>query len=51
VRLSTRVSLRGGLIWAMGVSIAAYLSGLALQGGVSHRIVDVWLSLLTGCRC
>jgi diguanylate cyclase (GGDEF)-like protein len=47
VRLSTRVSLRGGLIWAMGVSIAAYLSGLALQGGVSHRIVDVWLSLLT----
>jgi len=31
----------------MGLSTAAYLIGLALQGGVSHRIVDVWLSLLT----
>ncbi|MEO8519491.1 MAG: EAL domain-containing protein, partial [Dermatophilaceae bacterium] len=26
---------------------AAYLCGLWLQGGVSHRVVDVWLSLLT----
>jgi diguanylate cyclase len=47
VRLSARVPSRSGLIWAMGLCLAAYLIGLALQGGVSHRIVDVWLSLLT----
>ncbi|MEP7017475.1 MAG: EAL domain-containing protein [Actinomycetota bacterium] len=31
----------------MSLCLAAYLSGLVLQGGVSHRIVDVYLSLLT----
>ena len=44
---STRMTLHHALIWAMGLCLAAYLSGLALQGGVPHRIVDVWLSLLT----
>jgi len=47
VRLSRRVTFRGGLIGAIGLLLAAYLGGLALRGGVSHRIVDVWLSLLT----
>jgi diguanylate cyclase (GGDEF)-like protein len=47
VRLSRRVLSRRGLLWAMGLCLAAYLIGLAMQGGVSHRIVDVWLSLLT----
>ena len=45
--MSTRVTLRGGLIAATSLCLAAYLSGLALQGGVSHRLVDVWLALLT----
>ena len=47
MQFSRRATLRGGLIWATGLCLAAYLTGLALQGGVSHRIVDVWLSLLT----
>jgi len=31
----------------MGLLLLAYTAGLVLQGGVSHRVVDVWLSLLT----
>ena len=47
VRLTTRVTFRGGLIGAMGLVAVAYLCGLVLQGEVSHPIVDVWLALLT----
>jgi diguanylate cyclase len=47
VRLSTRVTLRGALIWAMCLAVAAYTIGLLVQGGVSHPIVDFWLSLMT----
>ena len=43
----SRSVVRTGLLWAMEVLLVAYLAGLALQGGVSHPIVDVWLSLLT----
>jgi diguanylate cyclase len=31
----------------MGVVLVAYVAGLVLQGGVSHPIVDFWLSLLS----
>jgi diguanylate cyclase (GGDEF)-like protein len=41
------MTLRQGLILAIGLCLLAYLSGLALQGGASHPIVDLWLSLLT----
>ncbi len=47
VRLSTRVTIRGGLIWAMSLCLAAYLVGLALPVGRAQPIVDLWLSLLT----
>jgi diguanylate cyclase len=47
VRLRPRVRFRGGLIWAMFLIVAAYTVGLVLQGGVSHPIVDLWLSLST----
>ena len=47
VRLSTRVTFRAVLIWAMCLTLAAYTIGLLLQGGVTHPIVDFWLSLLT----
>ena len=33
------------LVWVMGLAAAAYSAGLLLQGGVSHSIVDFWLSL------
>jgi len=45
--MSTRVTVRVGLIWAMGLALAAYLGGLALRGDVPHPIVDLWLSMLT----
>jgi diguanylate cyclase (GGDEF)-like protein len=31
----------------MGVCLAAYLGGLALESHLPHQLVDVWLSLLT----
>ncbi|HEX7462747.1 MAG TPA: EAL domain-containing protein [Dermatophilaceae bacterium] len=45
--MSTRVTIRGGLIWAMSLCLAAYLVGLALPVGRAQPIVDLWLSLLT----
>ncbi|MEP7368804.1 MAG: diguanylate cyclase, partial [Dermatophilaceae bacterium] len=47
MKLSRQQKLRGALLWVMTLSLTAYLCGLVLQGGTSHRIVDVWLSLLT----
>jgi diguanylate cyclase (GGDEF)-like protein len=47
VRLNARATLRVGLVWAMGLLLFAYVAGLLLQGGVSHPIVDFWLSLVT----
>ena len=31
----------------MGLCLAAYLVGLALESHLPHQLVDVWLSLLT----
>ena len=45
--MRARVSLDTGLVWVMGLVMAAYSGGLVLQGGVSHPIVDFWLSLST----
>jgi diguanylate cyclase len=45
--LRARVTLRGGLVGAMGVCLAAYLGALALESHLPHQLVDVWLSLLT----
>jgi diguanylate cyclase (GGDEF)-like protein len=47
VRLSSGVTFHRLLLLGMGLSLAGYTLGLALQGGVSHPIVDLWLSLLT----
>ncbi len=47
MRQGIRVASRRGLLWAMGLCLAAYLGGLALQGDVSNPVVDLWLSLLT----
>jgi diguanylate cyclase len=46
MRLSTRVTLRGGLIGAMGLVLAAFLGGLALKINASHQVLDLSLSLL-----
>ncbi|MBC7559248.1 MAG: EAL domain-containing protein [Dermatophilaceae bacterium] len=37
---------RTTLLWTMGLVVVLYTAGLALQDGVSHPIVDLWLSLL-----
>ncbi len=42
-----RGSLATALVWVMGLVVAAYSGGLVLQGGVTHPIVDFWLSLST----
>ena len=47
MRLSTRSTFRVGLVWAMGLCLAAYLVGLALESHLPHQLVDGWLSLLT----
>ena len=47
MRLSTRATFRAGLVWAMGLVVAAYLAGLVLEGGASTPIVGIWFSLLT----
>ena len=47
VRLSTRVTFRGGLVWAMGLFLVAYAGGLALPGDAGNAVVDLWLGLLT----
>ncbi|MGV8848657.1 MAG: putative bifunctional diguanylate cyclase/phosphodiesterase [Propionibacteriaceae bacterium] len=41
------MSFDTGLVWVMGLGVAAYSVGLVLQGGVSHPVVDLWLSLWT----
>ncbi len=46
VQRRTSLTVRRGLIVAMGLSLVAYFGGLVLQGGASHRLVDVWLSML-----
>src|SRR5665647_3447774 len=54
VRLSTRATLRTGLVWTMGLLLVAYIGGLALRGlGWSPAddpwfgpVVDDWLGLL-----
>ena len=38
--------LRTALLAAMGLVVVLYTAGLVLQDGVSHPIVDFWLSLL-----
>lgn len=47
MQLITRASFRGGLVWAMGLFVAAYAVGLALHGNGLSQVVDVWLGLLT----
>lgn len=55
VRLNRRVSFRVGLVWAMGLLLAAYVAGLALHGagwgpsgeGWFNTAVNNWLGLLT----
>src|SRR5680860_1583961 len=42
-----RASFDAALVWVMGLAVAAYSGGLFLQGGVSHPVVDLWLSLST----
>src|ERR1035437_10081526 len=47
VRLSTRVTFRDGLVWAMGLFLVAYVGGLALPGDAANAVVNLWLGLLT----
>ena len=46
-RARAHVWVDAGLVWVMGLVVAAYSVGLVLQGGVSHPVVDLWLSLMT----
>jgi diguanylate cyclase len=46
VRCRTRVTFRGGLIWAMGLVLTAFMGGLALKVSVSAPVLDFLLSLL-----
>jgi diguanylate cyclase (GGDEF)-like protein len=41
------VRFRAGLVWAVGLCLAAYLGGLAVESHLPDQVVDVWLSLLT----
>jgi hypothetical protein len=43
VRLRARVTLRGGLVGAMGLCLAAYLGALALESHLPDQLVNVWL--------
>ncbi len=53
--LRARLSLRVGLLWAMGLAVTAYATGLLVRGQISNPAehhwasvaVDSWLGLLT----
>jgi len=45
--MPTRVRFDAALVWVMGLVVGAYSGGLVWQGGVSHPVVDLWLSQMT----
>jgi len=47
VRLSRRVTFHGALMWVMGLSLLAYMGGLALHGDGMIPAVDGWLGMAT----
>ena len=49
VRLGTRVTLRAGLVWAMGLLVVAYAAGLALPGDGLGQVVNYSLGALAVC--
>ena len=45
--MRARVSFDTGLVWVMGLCLAAYTVGLALHGDGMNLVVDNWLGLAT----
>lgn len=47
VWLRRRVTFHDALMWVMGLSLLAYVSGLALHGEGMNPVVDGWLGMAT----